>query len=99
MALRNKDLTAQTVVDLRAAKARIVEMSSIVGLFDKKESIGLSDDTLVDDLLRLLVDVRRQCRQSKQYSIGDMVRERLSDLSIQLEDRSDGTTTWRIKGR
>ncbi|MGA1823129.1 MAG: cysteine--tRNA ligase [bacterium] len=99
MELMNKNVTSQMGADLRAAKAGIVEMGSIVGLFDQKESIELSDDTMIDDLLKILVDVRRQCRQSKQYAISDMVRERLSNLSIQLEDRSDGTTTWRIKGR
>ncbi|MGA1868729.1 MAG: cysteine--tRNA ligase [bacterium] len=98
-ALMNKDSTVQTATDLRIAKERIMEISSILGLFGKKEAPAFSDDQLVDDLLKVLVDVRQQCRQNKHYSIADMVRERLAGLNIQLEDRSDGITTWRIKGR
>ena len=45
-------------------------------------------------LIDLLVEVRTLARQEKQYKIADLIRERLRELGIELEDTPAGTR-WR----
>jgi cysteinyl-tRNA synthetase len=44
----------------------------------------------------LLVDLRRQLREQKQWELSDQLRDQLVELGILLEDSKDGTT-WRWK--
>jgi cysteinyl-tRNA synthetase len=84
------------------------ELSSILGLFwqpPAKTSLG-GDDKLVSGLMQLLIDVRTQLRADAKsaakdnplkkalFDQTDMIRKRLADLGVQLEDRPGGTT-WR----
>ena len=45
-------------------------------------------------LIELLIEVRSLARKEKQYKIADMIRERLRDFGIELEDTPAGTR-WR----
>ncbi|RMF32304.1 MAG: cysteine--tRNA ligase [Chloroflexi bacterium] len=45
-------------------------------------------------LIQLLVDLRNEYRQAKEWDKADMIRDRLLVLGVALEDRPDGTT-WR----
>ena len=48
-----------------------------------------------DGLIRLLIELRAQARQQKQYQTADQIRARLADLGVTLEDRPEGTI-WRV---
>jgi cysteinyl-tRNA synthetase len=49
----------------------------------------------IDPYVDLLLEVRRKLREVKQWSLADEIRNRLSDLGVQVEDRPDGASTWR----
>lgn len=51
-------------------------------------------EVLDERLLELLVEVRTIARQEKQFKIADLIRERLRDLGVELEDTPAGTR-WR----
>jgi cysteinyl-tRNA synthetase len=42
-------------------------------------------------LMRMLIDLRAQARANKDWAMADMIRDRLDDLGIALEDRPEGT--------
>ena len=42
----------------------------------------------------LLVDVRRQLRESKQWALADHIRTRMRELGVVVEDNPDGTSSW-----
>ena len=42
-------------------------------------------------LIELLIDLRNEARQGKDFARADMIRTRLMDLGVNLEDRPDGT--------
>jgi len=42
----------------------------------------------------LLLSVRQQLREAKQWALADEVRDRLRDLGVVVEDRPDGAV-WR----
>ena len=73
------------------------ELTAILGLFRapivKSESSG--SDRLTSPLLDLLVTLRASLRQEKNFKLGDVIRQRLTELGVTLEDRPDGTS-WRV---
>jgi len=50
---------------------------------------------LVNGLVRMLIDVRRQARDARNWAQADAIRDRLSEMGIVLEDGPDGTR-WRL---
>jgi len=51
---------------------------------------------LVDGLVDIILDIREQFRQEKAWEQADELRERLADLGVSVDDRSEGTT-WRLE--
>ena len=78
---------------LKQATATFRELAATLGLFlkpmDAKQSAG--DDGLVDQLVRLLIDVRAGARKNKDFATADSIRKRLEEIGIVLEDRPGGT--------
>lgn len=90
--------------------ARVLhELASILGLFWEPHSSrhSLGGDALVDGLLRLFIDLRNNLRASAKeaakdnplkkalFDQTDLIRKRLGELGVTLEDRPGGTT-WRV---
>ncbi|MCX7934027.1 MAG: cysteine--tRNA ligase [Planctomycetota bacterium] len=48
-----------------------------------------------EDFIRLLVRLRDEARQARNYDLADRIRGSLKDLGVELNDRA-GTTTWKI---
>jgi cysteinyl-tRNA synthetase len=85
------------------------ELSEITGLFQiapQKGSLG-GDDALVGGLVQLLIDLRDNLRAEAKkiaakddptkkalFEQTDVIRKRLGELGVVLEDRPGGTT-WR----
>lgn len=53
------------------------------------------DDELTDGLVRMLVDLRQEARQARDWAQADAIRDRLADMGILLEDGPEGTR-WRL---
>lgn len=63
---------------------------------------GLMDDTaggaggeVLDGLMQLVIELRQEARESKNWGISDKIRDSLKELEIQIKDGKDGTT-WSI---
>jgi cysteinyl-tRNA synthetase len=55
-----------------------------------------SGDQKADDIIALLIEIRRDLRQNKLWALSDRIRDRLAELGVILEDSSDGTS-WHWK--
>ncbi len=53
------------------------------------------DDKLIDNLMKIIIDIRNQMRQEKRFDIADAIRNQLKKLNIELEDKK-GITTYKI---
>jgi cysteinyl-tRNA synthetase len=43
------------------------------------------------------VDARNAARKARNFKEADRVRDELTGMGVELEDKKDGTTTWRVK--
>ncbi len=49
----------------------------------------------VDDLVRLLIDLRQEAREAREWERADAIRDRLAEMGVALEDGPEGTR-WRL---
>lgn len=83
---------------LIAATTTFRELAGILGLFRQPpQSNAGADDGLVDQLMQLLIQIRADARQAKNFGLADQVRNQLAEIGVTLEDRPDGTTWERKK--
>jgi cysteinyl-tRNA synthetase len=75
----------------------------ILGLYDTYSGIlgvnwkpSKECDGLTSELLALLVDIRAAVRKKKDYETSDLIRSRLKDLGITIEDSKEGVKIKRI---
>ena len=83
------------------------ELASLAAEFDSVLALGLVDlrtsdldikpvdINVSDDQIEALVVERNQARAQKNFARSDELREQLVDLGVIVEDRSDGSSTWR----
>jgi cysteinyl-tRNA synthetase len=50
---------------------------------------------LENELMALLIDLRAQARANRDWATADLIRNRLNEAGVSLEDRPEGTT-WRL---
>lgn len=78
---------------LQPAQALLVKLTGVFGLeIEKPRSTGGEAGVFID----LLVEIRRELRSQKLWALSDLVRNRLNELGVSLEDGKDGTT-WNWK--
>ncbi len=59
---------------------------------DSKQS---NEENLEDQLMQLIISMRAEARAQKLWGISDKIRDGLQAMSIALEDKKDGGTTWK----
>lgn len=62
----------------------------ILGLEDKQSSSA--DTAKLSGVVELLIQLRKEARENKDFETSDKIRDQLSDLGIQLKDGKEGTT-------
>ena len=66
----------------------IRELGYPLGLFQKKDRALRG---LQDDLIRILIELRAELREKKEFELADSIRDRLTELGITLKDTAQGT--------
>ncbi len=100
--------TETGLAQFREGVALLKELGNILGLFFEKTATLDSDDSLVSGLLGLIIELRNNLRAEAKkittkddpmkkalFGQTDLIRTRLGELKVTLEDRQGGTT-WRI---
>jgi cysteinyl-tRNA synthetase len=75
---------------LKPAQATLQELTGVLGL-RLQEKQGSGD---ADQFIDLLVEVRSEVRKQKLWALSDLIRERLKEAGVSLEDTKEGTK-WR----
>ena len=52
---------------------------------------------IIKGLIESIIEIRDVLRKEGKYDLADELREKLGESNILVEDKKDGTSTWRIK--
>ncbi len=75
------------------AQTTLKELTGVLGLRLQPRKTAASD---AEPFIDLLVDVRSELRQARQWALADMVRDRLAELGVVVEDtRAGATWSWK----
>jgi cysteinyl-tRNA synthetase len=64
---------------------------NVLGIVDFNKT-NSGDDKLVNDLIELLITLRTEAKQNKNYQLSDTIRDRLKELGVVLQDGKEGTS-------
>ena len=74
-----------------AARDIYFELAEILGILVQERAGKLSgSDTLVNELMDVIIELRQQARQQKDWKTADQIRDRLNAIGIVLEDSPQG---------
>jgi cysteinyl-tRNA synthetase len=79
----------------RGGARMVTALGRMIGLLEGPLPEAGRGDDLSGKLMEILIEVRRQARQDKQFKLSDAIRDQLKQIDITLEDRPDGSTTWK----
>jgi len=87
--LSNNDITSETLEKLKTTFNAFIY--DIFGLLDE-ENNNDGDDEIADGLMQLVIELRQNARENKDWGTSDKIRDSLKELEIQVKDGKDGTT-------
>ncbi len=50
----------------------------------------------LDKVLQILIDIRKEAKQRKDFATSDLIRNQLATFGVQLKDEKDGTVTYTL---
>ena len=77
-------------VDAEQAQRTLLELAGVLGLTLEEKEVSLAARPFID----LLVSIRSELREKKQWQLADKIRSSLQEMGIVLEDTAKGTV-WR----
>jgi cysteinyl-tRNA synthetase len=80
-----------TQEELQPAQDLLLELTKIFGLTLEEEHTSGAEAA---PFIELLIEVRKGLREEKQWALSDLVRDKLKELGVTLEDSKEGST-WR----
>lgn len=89
--LKLADVQAETIDKLKETYSAF-----LFDIFGLKDESSEGDSNVVDGLMQLIIDLRKEARSNKDWNTADKIRDTLSELSLQLKDGKDGTTWSKI---
>jgi cysteinyl-tRNA synthetase len=84
-----------TEADLELLKKTFTEfITNVLGLVVDNEGVDHNADVL-DGVVKILIEMRANAKQNKDFATSDKIRDELTKNNIQLKDSKDGTT-WNL---
>jgi cysteinyl-tRNA synthetase len=70
----------------------------LFAIFGLQDEAASTDDHMnqLDGLMQLVIEMRQQARQNKDWATSDKIRDTLAAIAIELKDGKDGTS-WTVK--
>ena len=75
------------------AKAVYEDMAEIIGIFEQPQN---TSDDMTEKLMQLIIELRQQARQNKDWAQADKIRDALKEMNIVLEDSPAGVRWKKI---
>jgi cysteinyl-tRNA synthetase len=72
------------------ARETYLLMGDVLGIFGGSQAQDTDDSKLVSQLIELIIEMRQQARQKKDWAAADQLRDRLGEIGVVLEDTPQG---------
>ena len=69
-----------------------VFIEDVLGL----QEVAVEDKEILKSAMQLLIDIRKEAKDKKDFVTSDMIRNRLTEIGIQLKDEKDGKMSWTL---
>lgn len=69
-------------------------VTNVLGLVDEQAASGSED--MMDGLMNMIIDVRKNAKINKDFATSDLIRDKLKELGIQIKDTKDGVEWTKI---
>jgi cysteinyl-tRNA synthetase len=92
----HEEFSVQGKAVLGRVRSALIELCQILGIQMDREAIPAEDKSLVSDLIKLIIEIREDARERKDWAAADKIRDGLADLDIKLEDTAEGTI-WKME--
>ena len=83
---------------LGQAYKSLIEVCEVLGIHTEGEVASDEHAALTEHLMNLILEVRQDARQRKDWETADKIRDRLEQFNVELQDSRVGTTWKIIKG-
>ncbi|HMP32410.1 MAG TPA: cysteine--tRNA ligase, partial [Saprospiraceae bacterium] len=67
-------------------------ITDVLGLTSENEA----NDGKLDDVMKLVLELRNQAKKDKNYALSDTIRKELTQVGIAIMDNKDGTTDYKV---
>lgn len=84
-------LSSKTIAYLKEQMYLFVEV-----VFGLQPISASASNHVLNGVVELLINIRKQAKQNKDYQTSDKIRNELLDLGVQLKDEKDGSVSWTI---
>lgn len=88
-----KDVTSSTLATLKATFQTY--LFDVFGLADEAAAGSAGGQNLVHGLMSLILEIRQEAREKKDWGTSDIIRDRLTALNITVKDGKDGVVKWK----
>jgi len=66
-----------------------IYISEVLGLKNEAEA---GDNSALEDVMQLVLDLRADARENKNWGVSDKIRDALAEAKIVVKDGKDGST-------
>jgi cysteinyl-tRNA synthetase len=80
----------------KGAERYLALLDEFNGILNILPPAAAADDSM-EDVMSILIDLRSELRKRKMYDMADLIRDRLKDAGIVLEDSADGVKWKRAR--
>jgi cysteinyl-tRNA synthetase len=91
--IKDKHISSGALSETTLALLKTKMKTFIEDVFGLK-NIQEQSDSKIDGIIHLLMDIRSQARQRKDYVTSDKIRNELAALGVQLKDEKDGSMSY-----
>jgi len=93
--LKDGQISIQEITNHALEKIKLTFKAIIFDIFGLKDE-SESNAGPVDGLMQLIIDLRQQARETKDWPTSDKIRDSLNEINIQIKDGKEGTH-WSYK--
>ena len=93
------ELRSEAAKGAKPAAACLKASAQLVGLLRQSatEWSAAASASVDESKVVNLIDARNAARKAKNFKESDRIRDELKAMGVELEDKKDGTTTWKVR--